>query len=159
MSFLTKWLLSVIAVAFLVSIAETLMPDKRVREVGRLVGGLLLLLALLQPLLELGLPDAELSFDAYFAEITEKEQTYQKQQTQSLAEFIKERSEAYIENEAGTLGLSVQAVVEMKLGEDGYPYPAAIQLDIPYHAALAKKITGELGIAEERQTWSTKETG
>ena len=44
MSFLTKWLLSVIATAFLVSVCEALIPDKKVREVGRWIGGLLMLL-------------------------------------------------------------------------------------------------------------------
>ena len=67
MSFLTKWLLSVIATAFLVSVCEALIPDKKVREVGRWIGGLLMLLALLSPLLQLRSEHWTLSVDRYFS--------------------------------------------------------------------------------------------
>ena len=53
MNFLTSWLLSVIGTALLVALAEALIPDTKVREAGRLVGGLILLVALLGPLIHL----------------------------------------------------------------------------------------------------------
>ncbi len=160
MSFLTSWLLSVIAVAFFVSIAETLMADKRVREVGHMVGGLLLLLALLQPLLEMRLPDSGTwSFDDYFAQVSQREETYRKNRDETLWALIKEQSETYIEDKAKELGLSVCAEVTLQSGDEGVPQVASVTLDIPYSAELSQVIAQELGTAEDRQIWRTKETG
>lgn len=160
MSFLTSWLLSVISVAFLVSIAETLMPDKRVREVGHMVGGLLLLLALLQPLLEVRLPDGGAwSFDKYFARISQREEAYQRNRDETLNALIKEQSETYIEDKAKELGLSVRAEVTLQSGEEGVPRVASVTLDIPYNAELSRVIAQDLDTAEDRQIWRTKETG
>ena len=53
MNTLTTWLLSIISTAFAVSLLAGLMPDPKVREVGKLVGGILILFALCEPLTRL----------------------------------------------------------------------------------------------------------
>ena len=108
MSFLTKWLLSVIATAFLVSVCEALIPDKKVREVGRWIGGLLMLLALLSPLLQLRSERWTLSVDRYFSQTEEKEAAYREVQQDSYQAVITENCAAYIETAAEEQGLSLQ---------------------------------------------------
>ena len=50
MNGLREWLLGVVAAALAVSLAQSLTPDGTVKRVGRLVGGLVLLLAVVRPL-------------------------------------------------------------------------------------------------------------
>ena len=157
MSFLTKWLLSIIGTAFLVAISEALMPDQKVREVGRLVGGLLLLLALVSPLLQIRLSGWEISADAYFSLIEEKESAYRKQQTDSWETIIKEECSAYIVSAAAELGRTVSPQIQTTLDEEGTVQIEEVRLDIPYDAALCVRIEEDLGIAPEKQIWAAGE--
>ncbi len=159
MSALTGWLLSVIGTAFLVAMAEALIHEEKVRQVGHLVGGLLMLLALLSPLGHLRPGEWEFSLETYFDRITEKEQEYRKNQEDALGALIKEQSEAYIEGVARELGLEACPKVSLSPAENGLSRPDTVQMDIPYHAVLAAQIEEELGIRQERQTWQDKEAG
>lgn len=160
MSALTGWLLSVIGTAFLVAIAEALIREEKVRQVGRLVGGLLMLLALLSPLGHLQPGEWTLSLETYFSQVAEKEQSYRQAQEDTVGALIKERSEAYIAGAAHKLGLEACPKVGLAAAEEGeIPRPDAVEMDIPYHAALAAQIEEELGIRRERQTWQDKEAG
>ena len=50
MSILRTWILTVTAAAIVLATAQALMPEGAVKRVGRLTAGLILVLALLQPL-------------------------------------------------------------------------------------------------------------
>ena len=159
MSFLTSWLLSVIGTAFLVSVAEALMPDEKVRQVGHLVGGLLMMLVLLTPLLQLRPGDWSVSVEDYFSQVEDREALYRQNQEETLSALIKGQTETYIEAAAQDLGLSARARVSIAQTEAGVPWPEGVTLNIPYHAALSDLIEKDLGIAQGDQQWSTKETG
>ena len=49
MTLLRTWIVSVTACAMVIAAAEALMPDGAVKRVGKLTGGLILVLGLLQP--------------------------------------------------------------------------------------------------------------
>ena len=159
MNFLTSWLLSVIGTALLVALAEALIPDTKVREAGRLVGGLLLLVALLGPLIHLRGAELDFSVSEHLAETAQKEEEYRNAQNDTFSLLIKERCEAYIEAAAQEMGLEVHTRVALQESEEGIPQPSVVWLDIPYHASLSAQITQELGIAEQYQSWGTKEMG
>ena len=159
MNFLTSWLLSVIGTAFLVSVAEALMPDEKVRQVGHLAGGLLMMMALLTPLLSLRFEDWDVSVNDYFLQIEEKKTSYRQNQEDSISALIREQSETYIEEAAQKLDLTVHAEVRLSQTEVSLPQPASVLLDIPYNAALSAQIESDLGIAPQKQSWDTKETG
>ena len=53
MTFLRSWLLSVTACAVLISIAQQLANDGAMKKIVRFVGGMVLMLAMLRPLLSL----------------------------------------------------------------------------------------------------------
>ena len=57
MTLLRTWILSVTACAMVIAAAEALMPDGAVKRVGKLTGGLILVLGLLQPLVKLDYED------------------------------------------------------------------------------------------------------
>ena len=158
MSFLTKWLLSVIATAFLVSVCEALIPDRKVREAGKLIGGLLMILALLSPLLQLQTKSLDFSLEDYIAQTEEKEASYRKDQEESYDALIKEQCESYIETAASEFELSVHPAVQIARAADGTYQIEHVELDVPYHAEFSRWITQELGVAAQDQSWDTKET-
>ena len=51
MELLRQWLVGVTCAAMIIALADSLTPPGTVRKVGKLVGGLVLLLAVLQPVL------------------------------------------------------------------------------------------------------------
>ncbi len=159
MSFLTRWLLSVVGTAFLIAIADGLMLEKRVKEVGGLIGGMLLLLTLLSPLLQVHMGDLELSMDQYLEEIDQKIVFYQENQNEDFALRIKEDTESYIETVAQKMGLEITTDIEIKVAENGVPTPCRVRISGPYHAGLAKQIESDLGLPPEQQEWNTKEKG
>ena len=57
MTIIRTWLLSVTVSAMVIAVAEALMPEGSVKKVGRLTGGLILILGLVQPLVRLDYDD------------------------------------------------------------------------------------------------------
>ncbi len=159
MNYLTSWLLSVIGTAFLVSICEALMPDEKVRQVGHLVGGLLMLLVLVTPLLQLRPGEWNIGAENCFRQVEEKKLLYHRNQAETFSDLIKERTETYIETAARSRGLSVHAQVDVAETDSGVPRPESVTLDIPNHAARSAQIAEELGILPQDQHWLAKETG
>ena len=65
MTFLKEWLMGVVAAALAVALAQALTPEGTVKKVGRLVGGLVLLLAVVGPLGRLDPEDLAVTAAAY----------------------------------------------------------------------------------------------
>lgn len=135
------------------------MPDKKVREVGRLTGGLLIMIALISPLLHLRSQDWTWKAEDYFSRVEEREFSYRKAQADTFSSLINEQAVSYIESTAAELGLEVHPLVELETDMDGLAHIVCVRLDIPYHGALSARITKELGVAPQLQLWDTKETG
>ena len=153
------YLVAIVAACMLTVVASVLVQKSPLRKIARLIGGILILLVAVTPLLRLDmsqiveyLQGSEYSFDT-----SAVEQTWQSQ----LSEHIKQTTETYIEQEAARLGATVQAKVT--LTEEEYP--------VPYHAILIGSVnTGQmnaltaymetcLGIARTEQEWRLYGTG
>lgn len=159
MTYLRAWLMSVVASAVLVSIAEQLTDGAAMRRAVRFVGGLLLMLALLRPLLRLELALPELTPDDYRAAVETLERELSAQRSDALSSSIAGRTQAYIEDKADELGLAVRAVVALE-EHDGVPLPESVTLYGRKNEVLGAYIARELGIAEEKQVWiETEESG
>lgn len=97
-AFCKEWLLGVVAAALAVSVAQALTPAGAVKKVGRLVGGLILLLAAARPLLRLDVSGWDLPvWDAADVEL-------QAQENQKLMEdLIAGQVRTYIEETEGEI--------------------------------------------------------
>ena len=149
MTFLRSWLLSVTACAVLVSIVQQLTDGGAMKKIVRFVGGMVLMLAMLRPLLSLTFDLPELDGGHYREALKE---TLRAEQDSTLSDSIAARMQAYIEDKASSLGLSVRAEVQTAL-QGGVPLPDAVTLYGTKSAALSAYIVQELGIAEENQLW------
>jgi hypothetical protein len=147
------WLLSVVAVSLLLSLAQSLVPEGSVRRALSLTGGLLLLLAMLQPLSHLDLAGLRPDFSGLAQEVSRRQSELERQSDSALAARIAQRTEAYISDKAGELGIVCSPRVTVKAGEDGVPLPWSAVLRGTPSAVLADVIAEDLGIPKERQKW------
>lgn len=148
-----EWLTSIVVVTMLLSVAQTLIPEGTVRKISSFTGGLILLVALLQPALRTDLGRLRLNFSSYTDAIEDRRSELDSAGKEELAGIIEERTAAYILDKANTLGLTVTVQVETETGSDGVPVPVSVQLTGQRSEALAAYIEGELGIPRERQVW------
>ena len=155
---LREWLLAVVTVTLLLSVAQTLIPEGSIRKIASFTGGLILLATLLQPVLRTDIGRLRLDFGSYASAVEERQTELESVQKEELSAIIAERTEAYISDKAGALGLSVTARVQVEIGEDGVPYPAAVEVDGPRSEELADYMEQELGIQTERQVWNGQES-
>lgn len=152
MTFLRSWLLSVTACAVLISIVQQLTDGGTMKKIVRFVGGMVLMLAMLRPLLSLTFDLPELDGGHYCEAVEALKQTLNAEQDSALGDSIAAQTQAYIEDKASSLGLSVRAEVQTAL-RDGVPFPDSVTLYGENSAALGAYIVQELGIAEENQLW------
>ena len=146
MTFLRSWLLSVTACAVLVSIVQQLTDGGTMKKIVRFAGGMGLML--LSRTFDL----PELDVGHYREAVEALKQTLNAEQDSALGDSIAAQTQAYIEDKASSLGLSVRAEVQTAL-RDGVPFPDSVTLYGENSAALGAYIVQELGIAEENQLW------
>ena len=158
MTFLRSWLLGVVACAVLVSLAGQLTDGGTMKKIVRFAGGMLLMLTMLRPLLGLDLAVLDVDLASYREAVSQLKLELAQRQEDALSARIAAETEAYIEDKADELGLSVRAKVKME-EEDGVPLPVSVTLYGTENAALADYIERELGIAKEDQLWITTEAG
>lgn len=155
MEHVRQWLVSIVAVSLLLSVVQSLVPKGSLRRAASFLSGLVLLAVLLEPLPKLDLEGLELRD---LGEETEQvRRQLETEQKTALEAGIAERTEAYISDKAAALGLTVQARVETRAGEDGVPLPWSAELEGGYTEELTQWIEAELDIPRERQVWHERE--
>ena len=157
-----QWLMGITAAALLVAAAESLMPRGTVRRLGRLTGGLVLLLAVLAPVQQLDERALARALAEYHLPVEEVEAMAQAN-AGVLESLIAEKTGAYISDKAAEVGAECTIRVETRAEEDGYPVPWAVTIEGTFTAeerrALTRCIEADLAIPPERQTYrSTEET-
>ena len=149
-----QWLLSITCAALVIAMAESLTPSGTIRRIGRLTGGLVLLLAMLEPLLTLdqgaltqALTEYRLSLDGYAQELEQEDRDLMK-------DIIEERSAAYIQDKAACMDIDCQVTVTA--GEEGdWPVPESVTvfggLSEEQQSRLTRSIEADFAIPAERQ--------
>lgn len=148
-----QWLLGVVLTAFAAALARQLAPEGKEGGAVRLVGGLLLVLALLQPLARQDWSDLAVETGGFRLQTEEQARRYREKQTEELSAVIAEKTETYIWDKAYRLGLDVAVTVDVAAGESGIPLPESVTIAGPYSPALAAAIEEGVGIPVERQYW------
>ena len=123
----------------------------------RLVGGLLLALAILRPLAGGRWEGLELEIGPLELQGAELAETYRKNQQEALSAIIAEKTEAYIWDKANQLGLDCTVSVSTAPGESGVPLPESAVIHGTYSGELARCMEEEVGIPAEKQIWLEEE--
>lgn len=148
-----RWLLGVVLTAFAAALARQLAPEGKEGAAVRLVGGLLLMLALLRPLAGADWSGLTLETGGFRIQAEEQARDYREKQIQELSAVIAEKTETYIWDKAYQLGLDVTVSVSVSAGESGIPLPESVTIAGPYSPALAAEIEEGVGVPVERQYW------
>ena len=160
MSVLRTWILSVTACAMVIAVAEALMPDGAVKRVGKLTGGLILVLGLLQPLVRLDYGDWLDALPAQTAgAVTQGE--LEEAACAPMKAIIERELSAYIVDKGAELGVSCAAQVVCQPGEDGVPVPARITvtgaMTPAQKEAMIRCVTQDLGLPRSGQIYRNEE--
>ena len=150
---LKEWVTSVVVVTMLLSVAQTLIPEGSIRKISSFTGGLILLVALLQPVLAVNLSGLELEIEEYGQTVRERREELEAAGKSELSDIIARRTAAYISDKADALGIAVTVEVIVEPEDTGVPIPVAAKLDGPLSEELASYMEQELGIPRERQVW------
>lgn len=150
------WLFGVIAAAMVSAILYTLLPKGAVASIAKITGGLILLLVLVRPILQVDIGSLELRYDEYAAQIDEQIGQYRADNQQQLQQIIERESAAYISEKAAVFGLACTVQVECRW-EGDVPIPDDVTMDIPKHMELSRWIEQELGIDATHQYWREDE--
>ncbi len=152
MSILRNWLLGVTAAALAVSLAQALTPDGAVKKVGRLVGGLVLLLAVTRPLMALDPAALAVTAAAYTIPGAEEAGAGGEEVLKTL---IAQKAGAYIVDKGRALGLACEAEVTVTEDDLGWPVPWSVTVTGTWteeqERLLSQVVWEDLAIPAERQ--------
>jgi len=155
MELVRTWLMGITAAALIASLADSLSPEGAVKKIGKLASGLLLMVAILNPLMELdhavlasAMVDYQLKSETYSAALESENQRLMKS-------IIEERASAYIQDKAGELGIVCTAKITCRKdgSENLYPAYAVIygNLSLEQKKTLSRIIEGDLAILTQNQ--------
>ena len=157
-----RWLTAVISVSLLCAMAGALMPQGAVKQVGRLVCGLVLLAAILSPLRELDVDAGRQWLDGYLDSTGQWEAALKETVNRQMKTIIEEECAAYIVDKAAQLGLRCTLRVECRETEEGLYLPVRAEVRGPLsdsgRTRLIRLIAEDLGVPEEAITIDKEET-
>lgn len=156
MAEIREYLIGVTAAAILCGIVTTMSGEKGfLGSAMRLLTGLLMTLALVSPWVSIPLEDLFGWTDSIQSDAGAIVQQGQSVGEETYRQVIKQRLEAYIQDEAQALGLDL--AVTVSLAEDGMPIPVSAELVGSVSPYLRQRmtlfLTNELGIEREDQIW------
>lgn len=153
MEALRQYVISVVAAAMLCGIVVRLFPSGSGKQVGKLICGLFLAYTVLSPISRVdfsNLPDFSLRCmdDAEDAAAMGENLA-----RDSMADIIKEETEAYILDKAADLHANLH--VEVTIGEDNLPAAVTVSGEASPYARrqIQAMIENDLGISKENQKW------
>ncbi len=151
-----EYLLSVIAVCMICVIARQFVKKESFQKITAFVGGLLILLVVARPLLDLDFKGLSGALEQAAQELEVDVGIIENSANSALEEHIKKTTEAYIEEKARALGGTVQA--QVCLTREEYPVPKSVRLtgtmNMSQQAELSTYLSRDLGIPIEEQEWN-----
>lgn len=151
-----SYLTSIVAVCMIAVPAAALVPHPAMKRMVKLMGGLLLLLVVLRPLLRFDMQELGQKLKSIRADYQLDTDFLQSEMERQLGDYIKTATEAYVVREAEKLGALVQA--EVLLSQGSNPQPVAVRLIgslTPQQLeTLTEQIAADLGVEKEEVVWS-----
>lgn len=155
-SYFFSVLCTVLICGILIDLSEKTFFQKQLR----MVGSVLLVLTILNPLLHIQLPELIDPWEAYLQEAREAAAKGEAISRQAETQLIKQETEAYILKEAKALGADIR--IEITMEDSIPPIPVAAEIYGSYDAdmenALKQILVEAARIPKESQTWIRQES-
>jgi stage III sporulation protein AF len=136
------------------------MPKGAVRQVGRLVCGLVMLAAILSPVARLDAAEGRRWLAGYFASVEQRRAGLEETVNNQMKHIIEGEYAAYIVDKAAELGLTCTAQVECQRSAEGLYLPVRTEvtgmLTEDIRIQLVRTIAEDLGVPERAQVYYTK---
>lgn len=153
------YLLSVCAAAVFTVLAPMLISQNRIRKTAEFAGGLLLLIVVVSPVVQLDLSDFRQVLSSYMLDPTVSFSVQNSADDDFVAERITRQCEEYILDKADALGMNVETNVYLN-GNTPYPLPVKVVICGRYSPwqkeQLSLVLAQDLGIPEDQQEWEYK---
>ena len=151
---LGEYVLSLTATAMICCVVLSLFQEGSLRNLLRMVCGVILTLSALSPLTELTFPDLSTFSDSYWEDGEAISAMGTDMAAEQTSERIQRQLEAYILDKAAALDAEIRPVME--LNEQGIPVSVRIcgSCSDSVRRSLTAVITNDLGIPEEDQEWT-----
>ncbi len=160
MDSLRSYFLQIVASCMICAIAAVMVKTPSIQKIVRLLGGLLILLVVLSPLMDLDLQGAASSLTRAFGDDSAEMEQAQADAAEHFATQVRKATEDHIELIASRMGYTVQA--QVTVSQEEVPVPTAVEISGSLSAeeilALSEYLELQLGIAKEDQTWRPYET-
>ena len=150
-----EWITSIVMVTMLLTVAQSMIPEGRIQKIFSFSGGLVLLIALLQPVLNLDPVDVDFHMETYEEEVRIRQEELTRAAGAEWETIIEQETAAYISDKAESLGLDVS--VRVRAESDGENPPIlTTEITGETSESLAMYLVEELGIPRERQVWNNE---
>lgn len=157
MDLIRSWLIGVTVAAMIAALADCLMPDGAAKKIGKLAGGLLIVVAILQPVIGLDYETMSGILTDYRMESEEYSNALETENIRLMKIIIEEQTAAYIQDKATELGIVCTAEVTCRTDDEKTPYPASVvvygELTQEQIRTLSRTIEGDLAIEAENQRY------
>lgn len=161
MEILKDWIIGLCAASIIVSAAVTLTPDGNMKKTVRFIGGLILFIVIIQPVISFDMDAMAFNTMQYRADYEGYEDKLIFVNSAHTKLIIEDRTRTYILQKAELLGLDCEVEVRARTEGDGYPYPYSLTGSYlggeKELGELKRYIESELAIPAERQEWSVNE--
>ncbi len=153
------YLFSVCAAAVLTVLVPVLISHNRIRKTAEFAGGLLLLIVVLSPIVQLDLSEFRHVLSSYMLDTSVSFSVQNSAENDFVAERISQQCEEYILDKAEALGMSVEAKVYLG-GDTPYLLPVRVSVRGWYSPwqkeQLSAAIVQDLGIPADQQEWENR---
>lgn len=159
LEWLGKWITSLTAVSILTGCADALAQGTAKKAV-RFAGGLVLVVVLLSPLRTADIGDMSFYVQQYRAEYEGYAEKHINSDSPQIRLIIEDKTNAYILQKAGSLGVNCSVSTTAKGSENGYPYPSSLNgtyaagTDPESLESLKDLVEADLCIPREKQIWN-----
>lgn len=157
--FASQWIRAIVGAALICAAASALTPKGKVKNVLKLLCGIVLITAMINPIINQNLPALSMDISEYRKQADEISGSAEEKENSLSRTIIEDELEAYILDKAESLDVKLQSVeVSVKWGDEGcwYPYEVHLTADIPQmkQKLISNSIEAEMGVPDERQYWS-----
>ena len=151
-----NYIISIVISAIICSVATALLGKKTaIGAVVQLLGGILLAVAILSPLVNISFRGIADYFDDLNADAQQFVMEGKNASDDSAAQIIKSRTEAYILDKANRMGLQIGVEVELDEAKNWVPCGVVFTGTVSPYAkgVLGTYVEDNLGIIRENQKW------
>lgn len=121
-----NWLISMTSASIVLAVADKLMPEGAVKKIGKITGGLLMLIAVLQPLKEFSWETMASALAEYRLETQVSEDVLKIDNQALMKIIIEDETSAYLQNKAELLNIICSAETICKTDDHGNIYPFSV---------------------------------